>query len=150
MCIDYRALDKITFKKKYPLPRIDDLLDQLKQAKYFTKLDLKSGYHQVQVKEEHTWKITFKTKQESKIYPSNMEAIMKWPVPTNVIEVRSFIGASQYLRKLIVSFLAVAAPLHAITTSGKSLQWGKGQQKAFNELKKKINEAPVLALPNLQ
>ena len=63
MCIDYRVLNKITFKKRYPLPRIDDLLDQLQQSKYFTKLDLKSGYHQVQFKEEDTWKITFKTRQ---------------------------------------------------------------------------------------
>jgi hypothetical protein len=63
MCIDYRALNKITLKNRYPLPRIDDLLDQLQHAKYFTKLDLKSGYHQVHVKEEDTWKTTFKTRK---------------------------------------------------------------------------------------
>jgi hypothetical protein len=45
MCIDYRALRKITLKNQYTLPRIDDLLDELKHAKYFTKLDLKLGYH---------------------------------------------------------------------------------------------------------
>jgi hypothetical protein len=42
---------------------IDDMLDQLQHAKYFTKMDLKSGYHQVRVKEEHTWKIAFNTRQ---------------------------------------------------------------------------------------
>jgi hypothetical protein len=63
MCIDYRALNKITLKNQYPLPRIDDLLDQLQHAKYFTKMDLKSGYHQVRVKEEDTWKTSFKTRQ---------------------------------------------------------------------------------------
>jgi hypothetical protein len=63
MCIDYRDLNKITLKNRYPLPRIDDLLDQLQHAKYFTKLDLKLGYHQVCVKEEDTWKTTFKTRQ---------------------------------------------------------------------------------------
>lgn len=62
MCIDYRVLNKITLKNRYPLPRID-LLDQLQQAKYYTKLHLKFGYHQVQVKEEDTWKTAFKTRQ---------------------------------------------------------------------------------------
>ena len=63
MCIDYQALNKITIKNCYPLPRIDDLLDQLKEAVYFTKLDFHSGYHQVRVAEQDAWKTTFKTKQ---------------------------------------------------------------------------------------
>ena len=63
MCIDYKALNKITLKNRYPLTRIDDLLDQLQQANYFSKMDLKFGYHQVRVKEEATWKTTFKTRK---------------------------------------------------------------------------------------
>jgi hypothetical protein len=63
MCINYRVLHKITLKNRYPLPMIDDLLDQLQVAKYFNKLDLESGYHRVRVKEEDTWKITFKKRQ---------------------------------------------------------------------------------------
>jgi hypothetical protein len=52
MCVDYRALNKITVKNRYPLPRIDDLLDQLKNVVYFTKLDFHIGYHQVRVTEQ--------------------------------------------------------------------------------------------------
>lgn len=63
MCIDYQALNKITIKNRYPLPHIDDLLDQLKEAIYFSKLDLHSGYHQVKVVKQDAWKTAFKTKQ---------------------------------------------------------------------------------------
>ncbi|XP_031493251.1 uncharacterized protein LOC116259531 [Nymphaea colorata] len=72
MCIDYRALNKITVKNRYPLPCIDDLLDQLKNARFFTKLDLKSRYHQVCIRDEDTWKTAFKTRQglfEWKVMP---------------------------------------------------------------------------------
>ena len=61
--MDYRALNKISVKNRYPLPRIEDIIDQLQPAKLFSKLDLKSGYHQVRVTEEDTWKTAFKTKQ---------------------------------------------------------------------------------------
>jgi hypothetical protein len=61
------------------------------------------------------------------IDPTKIEAIMKWPIPTNVNEVRSFVGVTQYSRKFIASFLVIVAPLHAIKISGKSFQWGKNQ-----------------------
>jgi hypothetical protein len=62
MCVDYRDLNKIKVKNQYPLPRIDDLLHQLKNAFYFTKLDLHNGYHQIKVAEHDACKTAFKTK----------------------------------------------------------------------------------------
>eukprot|EP00253_Pinus_taeda_P025572 PITA_25572 len=63
LCIDYETLNKITVHNRYPIPWIDDLLDQLKGAKYFSKIDLKSGYHQVPFKPSDVWKIAFKAKE---------------------------------------------------------------------------------------
>lgn len=63
LCIDYQELNKITAKNRYPIPRIDDLLDKLRGGKFFTKIDLKHGYHQVPIDLEDVWKTTFKSKE---------------------------------------------------------------------------------------
>ena len=60
--IDYRQLNKMTIKNRYSLPRIDDLFDQLRGATVFSKIDLRSRYHQVRIKDEDIFKTTFRTR----------------------------------------------------------------------------------------
>ena len=59
LCIDYRELNKVTIRNQYPLPRIDDLFDQLQGARIFSKIDLRSGYYQLKIRSEDVPKTTF-------------------------------------------------------------------------------------------
>jgi hypothetical protein len=62
LCVDYQALNEVTVKNKYSLPRIDDLFDQLKGAKYFSKIDMRTGYYQLRIQLEDVPKIDFVTR----------------------------------------------------------------------------------------
>ncbi|KAJ9555712.1 hypothetical protein OSB04_010326 [Centaurea solstitialis] len=239
MCIDYREFNKVTIKNRYPLPRIDDLFDQLQGATWFSKIDLRSGYHQLKVKEADVHKTAFrtryghyeflvmpfgltnaptafmdlmnrvcrpmldrsvivfiddiliysKTKEEHvthlrevlevlrrerlyakfskcafwlqevqflghlvnregiKVDPAKIEAVMSWEVPKTPSEIRSFLGLAGYYRRFIQDFSRIAVPLTRLTKKSEPYVWGPDQQAAFETLRQRLCEAPVLTLP---
>ena len=77
LCIDYRQLNKVTIRNKYPLPRIDDLFDQLQSAKVFSKIDLRSGYHQLRIRESDIPKTAFRTRY-GHYAPAVFMDLMNW------------------------------------------------------------------------
>ena len=241
MCTDSRAINKITVKYRFPMPRMDDIMDCLSGAKYFTKIDLKSGYHQIRIREGDEWKTAFKTKdglyewlvmpfgltnapstfmrlmnevlkrflgkfvivylddilifsktkeehlehirqvlqrlkeeklminlkkcsfmQEEIVYlgfvisadglkmdPEKVKAILEWPTPENVSEVRSFHGLASFYRKFIRNFSSVCnAMTETMRGDKKEFKWTHGADNSFETLKQKVAELPVLALPD--
>ena len=240
LCIDYRRLNKVTIRNQYPLPRINDLFDQLQGAKVFSKINLRSGYHQLKVlredvpktafrtryghyeflvmsfgltnaptafmdlmncvfrpyldkfvivfiddilvysssKEEHAehLRIVLQTLREHKLYakfikcqiwldrvtflghvvsaegisvdPQKIEAIEDWKPPTNVTEVRSFLGLAGYYRKFVEGLSKIATPLTKLTRKEEKFILSEACQNSFDELKQRLTTAPVLTLPS--
>ncbi|GJT98797.1 putative reverse transcriptase domain-containing protein [Tanacetum coccineum] len=134
MCIDCRELNKLTIKNRYPLPRIDDLFNQLQGSQYFSKIDLRFGYHQLRVHEDDIPKTAFRTRyghfdvhievqflghvineDGNHVDPSKVEAVKNWKAPRTLFEVRSFLELARYYHRFIEDFSKIANPLTVLT-----------------------------------
>ncbi|GJU98000.1 hypothetical protein Tco_1327271 [Tanacetum coccineum] len=91
MCIDYRELNKLTVKNRYPLPRIDDLFDKLQGSSVYSKIDLRSGYHQLRIPKVQFLDHVINSK-DIYVDPAKIESIKDWVSPKSPIEIRQFLG----------------------------------------------------------
>ncbi|RLN25665.1 uncharacterized protein C2845_PM07G31520 [Panicum miliaceum] len=240
-CVDYRRLNAITIKNRFPMPIIEEILDELAGSKYFTKLDMKSGYHQVRMLLEDEYKTAFKTHQghyQFKVMPFGLtnapstfqcimnevlkpflrkfvlvflddilifspslqaheehvqqvfevlrnhkfflkpskcsfaqhsleylghiisrdgvatdpaktKAMLQWPRPASITEVRGFLGLTGYYRKFVRNYGVLAKPLTQLLQK-RQFQWTDQAEHAFLTLKSAMMTTPVLALPDFK
>ncbi|GJS58704.1 putative reverse transcriptase domain-containing protein [Tanacetum coccineum] len=156
MCIDYQELNKLTVKNRYPLPRIDDLFDQLQGSSIYSKIDMRSGYHQLRVREEisrrwHSELVQFLghviDSQGIHVDPAKIESVKDWASPKSATEIRQFLGLAGYYRRFIEGFSKIAKPMTAVTQKKIKFEWSDKAEAAFQLIKQKLCSAPILALP---
>nr|GFC17123.1 retrotransposon protein, putative, Ty3-gypsy subclass [Tanacetum cinerariifolium] len=177
MCIDYRELNKLTVKNRYPLPRIDDLFDQLQRSSIYSKIDLRSGYHQLRNEKEHEehLKAILGLLKEEKLYAkfskcefwilkvqflghvidsrgihvdlTKIESIKDWASPKTPTEIRQFLGLAGYYRRFIEGFSKIAKSMTKLTQKAIKFDWGEKEENAFQLIKQKLCSAPIMALP---
>ncbi|GJY88786.1 hypothetical protein Tco_0503414 [Tanacetum coccineum] len=120
MCIDYRELNKLTVKNRYPLPRIDDLFDQLQGSSAYSKIDFRLGYNQLRVREEDIPKMAFRTR-----YGHYEFQVMPF-------------GLAGYCRRFIEGFSKIAKSMNKLTQKEVKFDWGDKEEAAFQLKKEEV------------
>ncbi|GJS56676.1 putative reverse transcriptase domain-containing protein [Tanacetum coccineum] len=175
MCIDYSELNKLTIKNRYPLPRIYDLFDQLQGSQYFSKIDLQSGYHQLRVHEDDILKTAFRTRYghfKFTVMPFSMmnvttiysktkeehethlglilELLKKEKLYVKLSKCEFWLQEVQFLRHVINGDGILVDPnkIEAVKNwkAPRTPSKGEEQERAFQNLKDTLCNAPVLAL----
>ncbi|KAL0180319.1 hypothetical protein M9458_025761, partial [Cirrhinus mrigala] len=160
-CIDYRALNEVTVKYRYPLPLVPPALEQLRSARYYTKLDLRSAYNLIRIREGDEWKTAFSTTSGHYEYrvmpfglansPSYFQAFVNEVFRDMLNELQRFLGFSNFYRRFIRHFSTVAAPLTSMVKKGDTrLSWSSDALQAFHELRQRFTSAPILRHPDPQ
>nr|GFB43554.1 retrotransposon protein, putative, Ty3-gypsy subclass [Tanacetum cinerariifolium] len=154
MCIDYQELNKLTVKNRYLLPRIDDLFDQFQGSSVYSKIDLRSGYHKLRVREEHILKTTFRTRYghyEFQVMPfglTNAPAVFMDLMNQDEKEHEEHLKVIlELLNKEELILKKIAKPMTKFTQKKVKFEWGDKQEAAFQLLKQKLCSAPIMALP---
>nr|GFA84005.1 reverse transcriptase domain-containing protein [Tanacetum cinerariifolium] len=143
MCIDYQELNKLTVKKRYPLQRIDDLFDQLQGSSVYSKIDLRSGYHQLRVQEEDIPRNNI----QNTLWTLRISGYAIWfDERTCRIYGPHEPGLAGYYQRFIEGFSKIAKPMTKLTQKKVKFEWGDKQEAAFQLLKQKLCSAPILAL----
>ncbi|GJS54525.1 ty3-gypsy retrotransposon protein [Tanacetum coccineum] len=139
-CVDYQALNAITIRDRFPIPTVDELLDELHGAQIFSKIDLRAGYHQIRLADADTHKTAFRT------VDGHFE-FLSIPCTTTVTGLRGFLGLTGYYRRFVRNYARIASPLTDLLQKFK-FEWNDEAQEAFDILKKAMSTLPVLALPD--
>nr|GFB92376.1 retrotransposon protein, putative, Ty3-gypsy subclass [Tanacetum cinerariifolium] len=151
MSIDYRELNKLTVKNRYPLPRIDDLFDQLQRTSVYSKIDMRSGYHQLRVREEDIPKTACRTRYghyEFQVMPFGLtDAPTVFMDLMNRDEKKHEEHLRQILELLKKEELYTKFSKYEFWIPKVEFEWGDKQEAAFQLLKQKLCSAPIFALP---
>ncbi|KAK8681400.1 hypothetical protein V6N13_053804 [Hibiscus sabdariffa] len=157
LCIDYRQLNRFTIKNKYPLPRIEDFFDQLRDASVFSKIDLRSSYYQMKVKDADVPKTAFRTRYghfEFLVMPFGltnaptasmdlMNRVFKLYLDNQRNHGISEEGSDN--SRLVIS--EESLPLTKLLQKDQPFEWWEDRQRSFDKLKQALTHAPVLIQP---